>query len=80
MAVLRAPRTKCRRSTRTIPINLDTVNRLYGLNLTSFQLKFFAKVAEPKEYIRTSEDGGKQVGRELYEFFRGYVSNGALTV
>ena len=28
-----------------IPINLDTVNRLYGLNLTSFQLEeFFASV------------------------------------
>jgi UDP-galactopyranose mutase len=32
-----------------IPINLDTINRLYGLNLTSFQLEeFFASVAEPK--------------------------------
>ncbi len=59
-----------------IPINLDTVNRLYGLNLTSFQLEdFFAKVAEPKEYIRTSEDVVvSKVGRELYEkFFRNYT-------
>jgi len=59
-----------------IPINLDTVNRLYRLNLTSFQLeKFFASVAEPKEYIRTSEDVVvSKVGRELYEkFFRGYT-------
>ncbi|MFN8558694.1 MAG: UDP-galactopyranose mutase [Dehalococcoidia bacterium] len=59
-----------------IPINLDTVNRLYGLNLTSFELeKFFASVAEPRERILTSEDVvvGK-VGRELYEkFFRGYT-------
>ena len=30
-----------------IPINLDTVNRLYGLALTSFELEaFFAKLAE----------------------------------
>src|ERR1044071_62358 len=40
-----------------IPINLDTVNRLYGLQLTSFQLEdFFASVAEHREQIRTSED------------------------
>ena len=59
-----------------IPINLDTVNRLYGLRLTSFELtKWFESVAEPVERIRTSEDvvvGA--VGRELYEkFFRGYT-------
>ena len=32
-----------------IPINLNTVNQLYGLNLTSFEVEdFFAKVAEPR--------------------------------
>ncbi|HJQ70624.1 MAG TPA: UDP-galactopyranose mutase [Blastocatellia bacterium] len=59
-----------------IPINLDTVNRLYGLNLTSFQLEeFFASVAEPRPVIRTSEDViVSKVGRELYEkFFRNYT-------
>lgn len=59
-----------------IPINLNTVNKLYGLSLTSFQLaEFFASVAEPREYIRTSEDVVvSKVGRELYEkFFRGYT-------
>ena len=59
-----------------IPINLDTINTLYGLNLTSFQLEeFFKSVAEPKEYIRTSEDVVvSKVGRELYEkFFRNYT-------
>jgi UDP-galactopyranose mutase len=59
-----------------IPINLDTVNRLYGLNLTSFQVEeFFKSVAEPKEEIRTSEDViVSKVGRELYEkFFRNYT-------
>ena len=31
-----------------IPINLDTINTLYGLNLTSFEVEeFFKKVAEP---------------------------------
>ncbi|MEG5015965.1 MULTISPECIES: UDP-galactopyranose mutase [unclassified Microcoleus] len=59
-----------------IPINLNTVNKLYGLNLTSFEVEdFFAKVAEPKDYIRTSEDVVvSKVGRELYEkFFRNYT-------
>jgi UDP-galactopyranose mutase len=59
-----------------MPINLDTINKLYGLNLTSFELEdFFAKVAEHKEEIRTSEDVVvSKIGRELYEkFFRGYT-------
>ncbi|MDQ3871754.1 MAG: NAD(P)-binding protein, partial [Chloroflexota bacterium] len=59
-----------------IPINLDTVNRLYGTNFTSFELeKFFASVSEKREPVRTSEDVVvSAVGRELYEkFFRGYT-------
>jgi UDP-galactopyranose mutase len=59
-----------------IPINLDTVNRLYGLSLSSFELEaFFAKVAEKVEQVRTSEDVVvSKVGRDLYEkFFRGYT-------
>lgn len=59
-----------------IPINLDTVNRLYGTSLTSFELEaFFAARAEPRERIRTSEDViVSKVGRELYEkFFRNYT-------
>jgi UDP-galactopyranose mutase len=59
-----------------MPINLDTINKLYGLNLTAFELtEFFASVAEPKDYIRTSEDVVvNKVGRELYEkFFRNYT-------
>jgi UDP-galactopyranose mutase len=59
-----------------IPINLDTVNALYGLNLTSFELEsFFERVAEKRDAIRTSEDVVvSRVGRDLYEkFFRGYT-------
>jgi UDP-galactopyranose mutase len=59
-----------------IPINLDTINQLYGLNLTSFQVEeFFQSVAEPRSEIRTSEDVVvSRVGRELYEkFFRNYT-------
>ena len=59
-----------------IPINLDTVNTLYGLDLTSEELEdWFASRAEPVDEIRTSEDVVvSKVGRELYEkFFRGYT-------
>jgi UDP-galactopyranose mutase len=59
-----------------IPINLDTVNRLYGLNLTSMDLEgFFQSMAEPIENIQTSEDVViSKIGRELYEkFFRNYT-------
>jgi UDP-galactopyranose mutase len=59
-----------------IPINLDTINELYGLNLNSFEVEeFFQKIAEPREEIRTSEDVVvSRVGQELYrKFFRGYT-------
>lgn len=59
-----------------IPINLDTINRLYGLQLTEAEVEgWMAARAEQVPEIRTSEDVvvGK-VGRELYElFFRGYT-------
>jgi UDP-galactopyranose mutase len=59
-----------------LPINLDTINRLYGLNLNAFELEdFFKRMAEPREKIITSEDVVvSKVGRELYEkFFRNYT-------
>jgi UDP-galactopyranose mutase len=59
-----------------MPINLDTINRLYGTNYNSFNLEeFFKSVAEPVEHIRTSEDVVvSRVGRELYEkFFKNYT-------
>ncbi|HQU86903.1 MAG TPA: UDP-galactopyranose mutase [Pyrinomonadaceae bacterium] len=59
-----------------MPINLDTINKLYGLNLTAFEVEdFFKKVAEPCENIRTSEDVVvSKVGRELYDkFFKNYT-------
>ena len=59
-----------------IPINLDTINTLYGLNLTSEELpEWFAARAEKVDEIRTSEDVVVSVvGRELYEkFFQGYT-------
>ncbi|MBV8140724.1 MAG: UDP-galactopyranose mutase [Verrucomicrobia bacterium] len=58
-----------------IPINLDTINKLYGLSLNATQVEEFLRGrAEKKEAIRTSEDVVvSKVGRELYEkFFRGY--------
>jgi UDP-galactopyranose mutase len=59
-----------------MPINLDTINKLYGLNLTAFEVEdFFRKHAEPCENIRTSEDVVvSKVGRELYnKFFKNYT-------
>jgi len=59
-----------------IPINLNTINRLYGLNLTSEEVtQFFESKAEKKKDVLTSEDVVVSVvGRELYEkFFRGYT-------
>ena len=59
-----------------IPINLDTVNKLYDLNLSEDQLEdFFSARAEKKDQVRTSEDVVVgRVGRELYEkMFRGYT-------
>ena len=59
-----------------MPINLDTINKLYGLSLTSFEVeKFFESVAEKKDEVKTSEDVVvSKVGRELYnKFFRGYT-------
>lgn len=59
-----------------IPINLDTVNRLYGLALDPEGLEaFFRARAEPVGEVRTSEDViVSRVGRELYvKFFRDYT-------
>ena len=59
-----------------MPINLDTINRLYGLKLDSAGVaNFLASVAEKRAAIRTSEDVVlSQVGRDLYrKFFRGYT-------
>jgi len=59
-----------------MPINLDTLNRIYGLNMNSFEAeKYLRSVAEKLDVIRTSEDVVvSKVGRELYEkFFRNYT-------
>ena len=59
-----------------IPINLQTINQLYGLSLTSFQVEeFLASVAEKRPSLKTSEDViVSKVGRELYEkFFQNYT-------
>lgn len=59
-----------------IPINLNTINALYGLNLTADEVeKFLESKAEKRSPIRTSEDVVvNKVGRSLYEkFFKGYT-------
>ncbi len=59
-----------------LPINLDTVNALYGLDLSSFEMpRWLESVAEPRERMENSEDVvvGK-VGRDLFEkLFRHYT-------
>ncbi|MEA5514566.1 UDP-galactopyranose mutase [Nodularia sp. UHCC 0506] len=59
-----------------LPINLDTINQLYGMNLNSFEVdEFFKCIAESKEYIRTSEDViVSKIGKDLYKkFYQGYT-------
>ncbi|MCG7360320.1 UDP-galactopyranose mutase [Roseomonas sp. ACRSG] len=60
-----------------VPINRTTINKLYGLHLSSDEQveAFLATQTEPVQEIRTSEDVVvSRVGRELYEkFFRGYT-------
>ncbi len=59
-----------------IPINLDTVNQLYGWQLSQEELEaYFLSIAEPVAQVRTSEDViVAKVGRDLYEkFFRNYT-------
>lgn len=60
-----------------IPINRTTVNRLFGLDLTTDDEveRFYQAHAEPVEPVKTSEDViVSRVGRELYEkFFRHYT-------
>ncbi|CCD91848.1 putative UDP-galactopyranose mutase [Bradyrhizobium sp. ORS 375] len=60
-----------------IPINRTTLNRLYGLQLSTEEEAeaFYESRRESIDTIRTSEDVVvDRVGRELYElFFRGYT-------
>jgi UDP-galactopyranose mutase len=59
-----------------IPINLNTINKLYGLNLDCSQLEaFFESKAVRKDRVMTSEDVVvSKVGKELYEkFFKNYT-------
>jgi UDP-galactopyranose mutase len=58
------------------PINVDTVNRLYGLSLSPGEVEqFYARAAESIPRCRTSEDAVvSKIGRDLYEkFFRSYT-------
>jgi UDP-galactopyranose mutase len=59
-----------------IPINLNTINQLYGMHLSSPEVEaFLASRAEKKDRIITSEDVViSKVGKELYEkFFKEYT-------
>jgi UDP-galactopyranose mutase len=59
-----------------LPINLNTINTLYGLNLSADEAEaFLQKRAVKVSPARTSEDVVMgRVGKELYEkFFKGYT-------
>ncbi|MBJ6985206.1 UDP-galactopyranose mutase [Luteimonas sp. MC1750] len=59
-----------------VPINIDTVNRLYGLDLDEGSIQaFYDRVREPRDPITTSEDVVvNAVGHDLYrKFFQGYT-------
>jgi len=60
-----------------IPINRTTVNRLYGLSLSTDEevQAFYDRSAEPSREVANSEDAVvAKVGWELYvKFFRGYT-------
>ncbi len=59
-----------------IPINLDTINRLYNLSLDANGMQaFLEERVERPGLIRTSEDiVVSRVGRDLYQkFFQGYT-------
>jgi UDP-galactopyranose mutase len=59
-----------------VPINLTTVNSIYGLSLVDGQMEtFLDSIVEHPDPIRTSEDVVvSRVGRDLYEkLFRGYT-------
>lgn len=57
-----------------IPINLNTINFLYGLNLTLDELEdFLAKARKKTKNSNSAELVIGQVGEDLYEkFFKGY--------
>src|SRR6201995_1273226 len=59
-----------------IPINMNTINSLYGLNLSCDEVSNFLNTkAEKKDRVITSEDVVlSHVGKDLYEkFFKGYT-------
>lgn len=59
-----------------IPINLDTINQLYGTSYGAGGMReYLESVAEKRDPVKTSEDVVLNgMGQELYEkFFRGYT-------
>jgi UDP-galactopyranose mutase len=59
-----------------VPINVDTVNALFGLSRTEHDIQaFYAAAAEPVAHVRSFEDAVvSQIGRELYnKLIRNYT-------
>lgn len=59
----------------SMPINANTLNKLYGLNFSCREVdEFLASVAEPCEIHSSRDVVVNRVGQELYEkFFRNYT-------
>ncbi|MBF9014420.1 MULTISPECIES: UDP-galactopyranose mutase [unclassified Oceanispirochaeta] len=62
-----------------MPINLETINSFYGLNLKPFEVEAFLKKEIEKEQITTPKNMEEKVisliGKQLYEaFFKDYTS------
>ena len=60
----------------TMPITTETINKLYNLNLSNFDVEqFLSKQAEPISEIKNSEDVVlSKAGKDIYEkFFKNYT-------
>ena len=58
-----------------MPINLDTINALYELRLTSFEMRHGSNPSPTRQPTSTTpKTSSSTKGRELfYKFFRGYT-------
>jgi len=70
--------TTCKGKVYSLPINLQTINSYYGLNLTPAEARAFIQQEAAKEGIREprnlEEKAVSLIGRPLYEaFIRGYT-------
>lgn len=71
--------TTFRNKVYQMPVNLETINSFYNVNLRPFELESFLATERAKEFYDTpknfEEETINRVGRPLYEaFFKGYTT------